>query len=93
MHFNKIYYHEKKYLKLQIFTDDKQYKKNDKLFKNLTKILDTSKLTLEFNTILYKVSEIYHNFDESYSSLLLLNISDLVKYKEDYKNNDATPED
>ena len=76
-------------MKYQKFADDKWQKENDELFTDLMNILDVSKPTPEFNTILHKI---YPYFDESRDSSPLLDILDPVGYKGYDEEDDATSE-
>lgn len=89
MHFNKPYHYNKKNLKLQDFANDKRHKEDNKLFANLTDIINASKLFFEFNIISQKSSKANLYFDNLFNSLSLWDILNLVRDKEYYEKNDV----
>ena len=75
MHFDEAHHYDKKDLKLQEFADDEWQKGDNELFADPTDILDASKPTPEFNTILNKT---YSYSDDLRGSSPLSDISDLA---------------
>ena len=73
MYFDEAHRYDKKDLKSQEFANNMWYKKDNKLFADLTNILGISKPTLEYNIISHKT---YLYFDKLYSLSLFLEIPD-----------------
>ena len=87
MYFDETYRYDKKNLNSQKFADEERQKENDEPFVDPINILNASKPTPKFNTILYKV---YLYSNESRNSSPLSDIPDWIGDKEDNKEDNTT---
>lgn len=92
MYFDKAYRYNRKYLKPGEFADDAQHIEDDKLFADLTDILDASKSVSEFNTIPCKSNKTYPYPNKSCGLSPLTDILDLVGDKKHYEEDNAFSE-